>query len=107
MCAINLFSYYDDRDLTMAAEQRHQNKLHHDNTPDHTHKMTFSCYRKQTFSYDSITCRRFEGFQPYLKAVDNMETLLDRDGNVYRTVKLGDQVFPVEKLQVTKYNNGT
>jgi hypothetical protein len=87
MCAINLLSHYDDRDFTMAAEQRHQNKLHQ----DHTHNLTISCYRRQTFFYDSVTCRRFEGFQPYLKAVCNIlnvEMVTDRDGNVYRTVKL-------------------
>jgi hypothetical protein len=71
----------------MAAEQRHQNKLHH----DHAHNLTISCYRQQTFFYDSVTCRRFEGSQSYLKAVGNIrnvEMVTDRDGYVYRTVKL-------------------
>jgi REP element-mobilizing transposase RayT len=71
----------------MEAEQGHLNKLPH----DHTHILTISCYRQQTFFYDSVTCRRFQGFQPYLKAVcniRNVEMVTDRDGNVYRTVKL-------------------
>jgi hypothetical protein len=35
------------------------------------------------------------------------ETLTDPDGNVYETVKIGDQVWTVENYTSTKYANGT
>jgi uncharacterized protein (TIGR02145 family) len=42
-----------------------------------------------------------------IKMISNAGDVTDADGNVYQSVRIGNQVWTVENLRTTKYNDGT
>ncbi|MEO6097936.1 MAG: FISUMP domain-containing protein [Fibrobacteria bacterium] len=42
-----------------------------------------------------------------IQMIPNAGNVTDADGNVYQSVRIGDQVWTVENLKSTKYNDGT
>tara|TARA_Y100000294_G_scaffold94901_1_gene88320 strand:- start:876 stop:1082 length:207 start_codon:yes stop_codon:yes gene_type:complete len=50
---------------------------------------------------DVIKCRYCKEF-----LIDKDSIVTDIDDNIYKTVKIGDQIWMVENLMVTHYRNG-
>jgi uncharacterized protein (TIGR02145 family) len=65
-----------------------------------------SCFKKGQINYrDSIRTSDTSGIVVIM--IPNAGDVKDADGNVYQSVKIGNQVWTVENLKTLKYNDGT
>jgi hypothetical protein len=58
-------------------------------------------------AYMLVACGGNSQKSEMLKESSVPETITDIDGNVYHTITIGTQVWLVENLKTTKYNDGT
>jgi hypothetical protein len=52
-----------------------------------------------------ISCMSSNNVNP--ESVDDENAMMDADGNRYRTVKIGDQIWMAENLRTTRYYDGS
>jgi len=63
-------------------------------------------YFELTLNKFSILLILFYANISYLHSQDTTLTLKDIDGNIYKTIKIGDMLWSTENLRVTHYQNG-
>jgi len=66
-------------------------------------KTSENCSELKT-NYDQLL-NRIEALETYL-ADSGFYNLKDIDGNIYQSIRIGDQIWMAENLRVTRYNNG-
>lgn len=76
-------------------------------SPTHRYSATgvyeVSLYVKNSFGSDTKTCKELI---KVTEASGTNGTVTDIDGNVYKTVKIGNQVWMAENLETTRFRNG-